>query len=128
MGAAYLGRNLDALAPDGQLVVIGMQGGRKGELDIGKLLAKRARVLATGLRGRPETGPSSKAADRRGGPGQAVAAGRRGHRRAGGARGTADHRGAHRARDARLPRHRRQGGAQRARGLTGLVSPAFRDA
>ncbi|QBJ96750.1 NAD(P)H-quinone oxidoreductase [Rhodococcus sp. ABRD24] len=61
MGASYLDRNLDALAPDGQLVIIGMQGGRKGELDIGKLLAKRARVLATGLRGRPKTGPSSKA-------------------------------------------------------------------
>lgn len=62
MGASYLGRNVDVLAPDGQLVIIGLQGGRKGELDIGKLLAKRGRVLATGLRGRPETGPSSKAA------------------------------------------------------------------
>lgn len=62
MGASYLDRNIDALAPDGQVVIIGMQGGRKGELDIGKLLGKRARVLATGLRGRPETGPSSKAA------------------------------------------------------------------
>ncbi|QCQ93242.1 NAD(P)H-quinone oxidoreductase [Rhodococcus sp. SGAir0479] len=61
MGAAYLDRNLDALAADGQLVIIGMQGGRKGELDIGKLLGKRGRVLATGLRGRPLTGPSSKA-------------------------------------------------------------------
>lgn len=62
MGGSYLDRNVDVLAPDGQLVIIGMQGGRKGELDIGKLLGKRGRVLATGLRGRPETGPSSKAA------------------------------------------------------------------
>lgn len=60
MGAAYLDRNIDALASDGQLVIIGMQGGVKGELNIGKLLAKRARVIGTTLRGRPATGPSSK--------------------------------------------------------------------
>ena len=53
MGAAYLDRNLDALATDGQLVVIGMQGGVKGELNIGKLIGKRARVIGTTLRGRP---------------------------------------------------------------------------
>jgi NADPH:quinone reductase-like Zn-dependent oxidoreductase len=33
----------------------------KGELNIGKLLAKRAGVIATGLRGRPLDGPSGKA-------------------------------------------------------------------
>ena len=60
MGAAYLDRNLDALATDGQLVIIGMQGGVKGELNIGKLLAKRARVIGTTLRGRPVSGPNSK--------------------------------------------------------------------
>ncbi|WP_447005129.1 NAD(P)H-quinone oxidoreductase [Saccharothrix isguenensis] len=60
MGAAYLGRNVDVLAPDGRLVVIGMQGGVKGELNIGKLLAKRASVSATGLRFRPVDGPSGK--------------------------------------------------------------------
>lgn len=60
MGAAYLDRNIDALASDGQLVIIGMQGGIKGELNIGKLLAKRARVIGTTLRGRPTTGPNSK--------------------------------------------------------------------
>ncbi|MDM7488873.1 NAD(P)H-quinone oxidoreductase [Rhodococcus sp. GXMU-t2271] len=62
MGAAYLSRNVDVLAPDGRLVVIGMQGGAKGELNLGKLLAKRGHVLATGLRGRPETGRSGKSA------------------------------------------------------------------
>ncbi|RVW00855.1 NAD(P)H-quinone oxidoreductase [Rhodococcus spongiicola] len=62
MGASYLDRNIDALAPDGQLVIIGMQGGFAGELNIAKLLAKRGRILATGLRGRPVKGPSSKAA------------------------------------------------------------------
>jgi putative PIG3 family NAD(P)H quinone oxidoreductase len=53
MGAAYLGRNLDALATEGRLVIIGMQGGSKGELDINKLLRKRGAVIATSLRARP---------------------------------------------------------------------------
>src|SRR6516225_12241398 len=43
MGASYLDRNIDALATDGQLVIIGMQGGVQAELNIGKLLVKRAR-------------------------------------------------------------------------------------
>ncbi|MDU0290020.1 NAD(P)H-quinone oxidoreductase [Saccharothrix longispora] len=60
MGAAYLGRNVDVLAPDGHLVVIGMQGGVKGELNIGKLLAKRGSVSGTGLRFRPVEGRSGK--------------------------------------------------------------------
>jgi putative PIG3 family NAD(P)H quinone oxidoreductase len=60
MGASYLDRNIDALATDGQLVIIGMQGGVKGELNLGKLLVKRARVIGTTLRGRPVSGPNSK--------------------------------------------------------------------
>ena len=62
MGASYLDRNIDALAPDGQLVVIGMQGGIKGELNIAKLIYKRARVIGTALRGRPVDGPTGKGA------------------------------------------------------------------
>lgn len=53
MGAAYLGRNVDALATEGRLVIIGMQGGTKGELDINMLLRKRGAVIATALRSRP---------------------------------------------------------------------------
>jgi len=53
MGASYLGRNLAALATGGRLVVLGMQGGRKAELDLGVLLTKRATVHAAGLRARP---------------------------------------------------------------------------
>lgn len=60
MGAAYLDRNVDALANDGRLVIIGMQGGIVGELNVAKLLGKRAGVIATALRGRPLEGPSSK--------------------------------------------------------------------
>ena len=53
MGAAYLSRNVEVLAPNGRLVVIGLQGGTTAELDLGVLLRKRAAVLATALRSRP---------------------------------------------------------------------------
>jgi putative PIG3 family NAD(P)H quinone oxidoreductase len=53
MGASYLARNVAALAVEGRLVVIGMQGGTKAELDLNALLRKRAAVIATNLRGRP---------------------------------------------------------------------------
>jgi putative PIG3 family NAD(P)H quinone oxidoreductase len=53
MGAKYLPRNVAALATEGRLVVIGMQGGTKGELDLGALLGKRGAVIATSLRARP---------------------------------------------------------------------------
>jgi putative PIG3 family NAD(P)H quinone oxidoreductase len=53
MGAKYLPRNVAALATEGRLVVIGMQGGVKGELDLGMLMSKRAAVIATSLRARP---------------------------------------------------------------------------
>ena len=59
MGAKYLGRNLEALAVEGRLVIIGMQGGSKAELDISTLLRKRGAVIATSLRARP---PQEKAA------------------------------------------------------------------
>ncbi|MDN5764778.1 MAG: NAD(P)H-quinone oxidoreductase [Humibacillus sp.] len=59
MGAKYLARNVDLLATNGRLVTIGLMGGRKGELDLGTLLAKRGAVIATGLRSRP---PTEKAA------------------------------------------------------------------
>jgi putative PIG3 family NAD(P)H quinone oxidoreductase len=53
MGAKYLPRNVDALATEGRLVVIGMQGGTKGELDLGVLMRKRGAVISTSLRARP---------------------------------------------------------------------------
>ena len=53
VGAKYLDRNLDALAVNGRLVVIGMQGGITADLNLAKLMAKRAAVLATSLRARP---------------------------------------------------------------------------
>ena len=53
MGAKYLSRNVDTLAANGRLVVIGLQGGTRGELDLGKLLRKRGALIATSLRARP---------------------------------------------------------------------------
>jgi len=58
IGAKYLGRNVSALAVNGRLVIIGLQGGVKAELDINTLLRKCAAVIATSLRGRP---PGEKA-------------------------------------------------------------------
>jgi putative PIG3 family NAD(P)H quinone oxidoreductase len=53
VGAAYLGRNVEALARQGRLVVIGLQGGTKGELNLSTLMQKRAAIIATTLRHRP---------------------------------------------------------------------------
>lgn len=54
MGAKYLARNVEVLAPNGRLVVIGLQGGVNAELDLGRLMGKRAAVIATTLRSRPD--------------------------------------------------------------------------
>jgi putative PIG3 family NAD(P)H quinone oxidoreductase len=53
MGAKYLARNIEVLAPNGRLVIIGMQGGTKAELDIGLMMRKRTAVISATLRGRP---------------------------------------------------------------------------
>jgi NADPH2:quinone reductase len=53
LGAAALDEHLRALNPDGRLVVIGLQRGARGEIDLGRLLALRARVIGTTLRARP---------------------------------------------------------------------------
>ncbi|XUL89439.1 NAD(P)H-quinone oxidoreductase [Streptomyces galilaeus] len=53
MGAKYLDRNVQALAVNGRLAIIGLQGGIKAELNIAALLGKRAAISATSLRARP---------------------------------------------------------------------------
>ncbi|MDH6625190.1 putative PIG3 family NAD(P)H quinone oxidoreductase [Streptomyces sp. LBL] len=53
MGAQYLDRNVQALAVNGRLAIIGMQGGVQAELNILNLLTKRAAINATSLRARP---------------------------------------------------------------------------
>jgi len=54
IGAKYLARNVEVLAVNGRLVVIGLQGGRRAELDLAALLEKRGALLATSLRARPD--------------------------------------------------------------------------
>jgi putative PIG3 family NAD(P)H quinone oxidoreductase len=53
VGAAYLERNVQALAADGRLVIIGMQGGARADFDISALFRRRGSVHATTLRARP---------------------------------------------------------------------------
>ncbi len=53
VGGAYLDRNLRCLATDGRMVTIGLVGGRKAELDMGRLMIKRLSVHGTTLRARP---------------------------------------------------------------------------
>jgi putative PIG3 family NAD(P)H quinone oxidoreductase len=53
MGAAYLDRNLDTLATEGRLIVIGFQGGSRAEMDLRKIFVKRAAVFSASLRARP---------------------------------------------------------------------------
>jgi putative PIG3 family NAD(P)H quinone oxidoreductase len=60
MGASALADNVTRLAPGGRLVIIGLQGGTKAEIDLNALLRKRATLTATNLRGRPVSGPDSK--------------------------------------------------------------------
>lgn len=60
VGAKYLQRNVSALADGGRLVVIGLLGGARAELDLNALMAKRRSVIGTTLRSRPVAGPGSK--------------------------------------------------------------------
>lgn len=50
VGGSYLERNLDALAVEGRISIIAMQGGRSGQLDIAKLMMKRARIMGSTMR------------------------------------------------------------------------------
>lgn len=59
IGAKYLESNVGALARGGRLVVIGLQGGTKGTLNLGQLLAKQGSVAATSLRFRPTEGKAA---------------------------------------------------------------------
>jgi putative PIG3 family NAD(P)H quinone oxidoreductase len=52
IGAAYLEQNLAALANDGALVLIGLMGGAKAEVNLGLLLTRRLKVLGSTLRTR----------------------------------------------------------------------------
>ena len=53
LGALYLGQNIRALATGGRLALIGVMGGRKAELDLGRVLVNRLSILGSTLRPRP---------------------------------------------------------------------------
>jgi len=52
IGAPYLGAHLEVLATDGRLVLIGLMGGRRAEIDLGAVLRKRLRLVGSTLRSR----------------------------------------------------------------------------
>ena len=52
VGGSYLDKNVDVLALEGRLSIVATQGGRTGQLDIGKLMAKRSRIMGSTLRSR----------------------------------------------------------------------------
>lgn len=61
IGGGYLRRNLKALAVDGVLTIIAVQGGEpKAEIDLLGLMGRRATVRGMTLRARPRTGRGSK--------------------------------------------------------------------
>jgi putative PIG3 family NAD(P)H quinone oxidoreductase len=53
MGASYLDRNIDSVALDGRVVVIGMQGGTHADIDLGAMMRRRISLISTALRSRP---------------------------------------------------------------------------
>lgn len=59
VGASYLARNVDLLAPGGRLVAIGLMGGTRAELDMAALLGKSLRLIGSRLRPKP---PAEKVA------------------------------------------------------------------
>ena len=52
VGGSYLRPNLACLATEGRLVVISLQGGAKGELNLGVVLSKRLSIMGSTLRAR----------------------------------------------------------------------------
>jgi tumor protein p53-inducible protein 3 len=52
IGGSYLDKNITCLAKDGRLVLLGLLGGAKEELNMAKLLAKRGQIIASTLRSR----------------------------------------------------------------------------
>ncbi|MCE8032908.1 NAD(P)H-quinone oxidoreductase [Billgrantia tianxiuensis] len=59
VGGAYLADNQRVLNADGRLVLIGLMGGRRAELDLGRMLMKRQRLIGSTLRAKP---PAAKGA------------------------------------------------------------------
>jgi tumor protein p53-inducible protein 3 len=52
VGAAHLMKNVQSLASDGRLLLVGLSGGAKAELDLRPVLSKRLRIIGSTLRAR----------------------------------------------------------------------------
>jgi NADPH:quinone reductase-like Zn-dependent oxidoreductase len=76
MGASYLGQNMDAVATDGRIVVIGMQGGTQSDIDLGVMMRRRISLISTALRARPATQKAAIVAAFAAGVAPALATGR----------------------------------------------------
>ncbi|SDU29586.1 NAD(P)H-quinone oxidoreductase [Jiangella alkaliphila] len=63
MGGSYLARNLDVLAMDGRITIIGTMGGRRTELDLAAVMGKRARITGSLLRRRTRAGKAAVVAE-----------------------------------------------------------------
>ncbi|MFQ6116372.1 MAG: NAD(P)H-quinone oxidoreductase, partial [bacterium] len=53
VGASYWEKNLACLAPLGRMILVGLLGGAKTEVNLSMILRKRLRILGTALRTRP---------------------------------------------------------------------------
>lgn len=63
MGGSYLARNIEVLAMDGRITIIGTMGGRRAELDLAAVMEKRARVTGSLLRRRTVAGKAAVVAE-----------------------------------------------------------------
>ncbi|MBB5787368.1 putative PIG3 family NAD(P)H quinone oxidoreductase [Jiangella mangrovi] len=63
MGGPYLARNLDVLAMDGRITIIGTLGGRDAQVNLGAVMKTRARVTGSLLRRRTPAGKAAVVAE-----------------------------------------------------------------
>ncbi|TDC54207.1 NAD(P)H-quinone oxidoreductase [Jiangella ureilytica] len=63
MGGPYLARNLDVLAMDGRITIIGTLGGRDAQVNLGSVMRKRARITGSLLRRRTPAGKAAVVAE-----------------------------------------------------------------
>jgi putative PIG3 family NAD(P)H quinone oxidoreductase len=54
IGGEYLAANLDCLAVDGRLLIIGLMGGRRTEIDLAGVVSKRQQIIGSTLRARSD--------------------------------------------------------------------------
>jgi putative PIG3 family NAD(P)H quinone oxidoreductase len=63
MGGSYLARNVEVLALDGRITIIGTMGGRDAQVNLGDVMVKRARITGSLLRRRSLPGKAAVVAE-----------------------------------------------------------------